>query len=99
MHMYAVIFRAKIDCIDSSYSEMALKMRNLAINKYGCSEFTSVTEGKEEISISYWESQEQIQAWKHDTDHRLAQEFGRSKWYKYYKVQVVKIICEYEKNT
>ncbi len=97
--MYAVIFRAEIDCADSSYSEMAVKMRNLAINKYGCSEFTSVTEGKEEISISYWETQEQIQAWKQDTDHKLAQEFGRSKWYKSYKVQVVKIIREYEKNT
>ncbi len=96
--MYAVIFRAKINYIDSSYSEMAEKMRNLAMDVYGCSEFTSVTEGKEEISISYWKNQEQIQAWKQDAAHRLAQEFGQSKWYKYYKVQVAKIVREYERN-
>jgi len=29
-------------------------MRDLAINKYGCSEFISTTEGNNEIAISYW---------------------------------------------
>ncbi len=95
--MFAVIFRAEIVGVDKTCSEMAAKMRNLALDKYGCSEFISVTEGGKEISISYWETQEQIQAWKQDTDHKLAQEFGRSKWYKSYKVQVVEIICEYKK--
>jgi len=58
--MYAVIFRAEINELDSRYSEMASRMRELAINKYGCIEFTSVTEGAQEIAISYWQDQEQI---------------------------------------
>ena len=58
--MYAVIFRAKINKLDQRYSEMASRMRELAINKYGCEEFTSVTEGTKEIAILYWNDQEQI---------------------------------------
>ncbi|BAN68742.1 antibiotic biosynthesis monooxygenase family protein [endosymbiont of unidentified scaly snail isolate Monju] len=97
--MYAVIFKAEINELDESYSEMASLMRELAINKYGCTEFTSVTEEKQEIAISYWESQEQIKKWKQDAEHLVAQEFGASKWYKSYQVQVVKIVREYSKNT
>ena len=46
--MYAVIFRAKIA---KQYTQIAERMRHLAIEKYGCDEFTSVTENNEEISI------------------------------------------------
>ena len=97
--MYAVIFRAEINQLDSRYSQMASQMRELAINKYGCTEFTSVTEGAQEIAISYWQNQEQIKQWKQDTKHLVAQKLGQSMWYKTYKVQVVEIIREYNKNT
>ena len=39
-------------------------MRELAKSKYGCKEFTSATEGKFEIAISYWDTEDQIRAWK-----------------------------------
>ncbi len=97
--MYAVIFRAEINKLDSRYSEMALQMRELAINKYGCTKFTSVTEGTQEIAISYWQNQEQIKQWKQDSKHLVAQERGRSTWYKSYTVQIVKVIREYSRNT
>ena len=84
--MYAVIFRAEIRKRDKDYSEMAVHMRDLAADKYGCLEFYSVTEGNQEIAISYWENQEQIRAWKQDPEHRAAQELGRSKWYESYHV-------------
>lgn len=97
--MYAVIFRAEINKLDLRYSEMASQMRELAINKYGCTEFTSVTEGAQEIAISYWQNQEQIKQWKQDARHLVAQKLGQSMWYKTYKIQVVEIIREYNKNT
>ena len=93
--MYAVIFRAEINELDEAYADMAARMRDLAINKYGCVEFTAMTEGKQEIAISYWDDQEQIKAWKQDPEHRKAQKLGRSKWYKSYRVQVVEIIRDY----
>ncbi len=95
--MYAVIFRAEINELDETYAEMAARMRDLAINKYGCVEFTAVTEGKQEIAISYWDNQDQIKVWKQDPEHREAQKLGRSKWYKSYQVQVVEVIRDYGK--
>ena len=97
--MFAVIFRAEIKKSDKTYSEMAVKMRELAINKYGCTEFTAVVEGNQEIAISYWQNQEQILQWKKDAEHIVAQELGRSLWYKEYHVQIVEIIRECSNKT
>jgi hypothetical protein len=62
--MYAVIFRAEINELDDLYLGMGVQMRELAINKYGCIEFTTVKEVKQEIAISYWQKKEQIKQWK-----------------------------------
>lgn len=93
--MYAVIFRAEVKELDELYSKMANRMRELAINEYGCLEFTSTTEGKTEIAISYWPSKEAIQAWKNNAEHKQAQEIGKSKWYQSYKVEVVEVLHQY----
>ena len=97
--MYAVIFTARIAELDDEYSQVAERMRQLAIEKYGCKGFTTATEDNEEIAISYWENEEQIKAWKNDAEHILAQEKGRSKWYRSYHVQVAEVIREYGENT
>ncbi len=93
--MYAVIFRAEINKLDEFYSDMAVQMRNLAISKYNCTEFVSVTQGSEEIAISYWQDLDHITQWKSDAKHLVAQKLGQTKWYKHYKVQVVDILREY----
>ncbi|MEJ2399077.1 MAG: antibiotic biosynthesis monooxygenase [Gammaproteobacteria bacterium] len=80
--MYAVIFRAEINKIDQSYTDMAARMRALAKDKYGCSEFITIADGNQEIAISYWDNEKQIRAWKQDPEHKKAQEAGRNKWYK-----------------
>ena len=96
--MYAVIFKAKLAKLDEEYSQVASRMRELALKEYGCLEFSSVTEDYTEIAISYWENQDQIASWKNDSEHMLAQELGKSKWYESYNVQVVEVIREYNKN-
>ncbi|UTW02047.1 DUF4188 domain-containing protein [Amphritea atlantica] len=93
--MYAVIFRAEIARLDEEYGQMAARMRELAIQEYGCLEFTSVTEGNSEIAVSYWSSKEQISAWKQNAEHLVAQQKGRSQWYASYRVQVVEVVREY----
>ena len=96
--MYAVIFKAEINEIDSSYSAMAKRMRELAINEYGCIEFNATTEGNDEIAISYWNTKEQIKEWKQNKEHLKAQELGKNKWYKSYSVEIVEVLNKYEKN-
>ena len=93
--MYAVIFQAQINQLDHTYTTTAARMRELATSQYGCVEFTSVTEGDKEISISYWQSLEQIQKWKQDEEHIQAQAMGRAKWYKNYNVQIVEVMRTY----
>lgn len=94
--MYAVIFRAEINQLDQEYSDTAVRMRNLAIEKYGCRNFVATTEGHQEIAISYWETLEQISRWKQDKQHIKAQQLGQSKWYKTYQVQIVEVLREYD---
>jgi heme-degrading monooxygenase HmoA len=89
--MYAVIFQAEFRELDQEYIDTAARMRELAKNNYGCLEFISVCEGNSEIAISYWETEEQIQRWKHDKEHLLAQERGKSRWYKTYRIQIVEV--------
>ena len=95
--MYAVIFKATTKKLDKEYFTMAKRMRDLAINEYGCKEFIAVTEGSDEIAISYWDSLEQIKAWKANSEHIMAQELGKSRWYSDYKVEIVEVISNYEK--
>jgi heme-degrading monooxygenase HmoA len=95
--MYAVIFRAKTKELDKEYFETAKRMRELALSEYNCIEFTAVTEGLNEIAISYWKNLEEIQKWKENGEHLVAQELGKNKWYKAYNVEIVKVVSQYSK--
>lgn len=96
--MYAVIFRAKTGVQDEEYGNTVSRMRDLAFEKYGCLDFVAVTEGPDEIAISYWTDEEAIRTWKSDAEHLVAQQYGRSRWYESYIVQVVEIKREYRFN-
>ena len=93
--MFAVIFTAEIARLDAEYSEMAARMRDIAMGEYGCTGFTSCTEGDREIAISYWESEADIARWKRNAEHLVAQGKGQSTWYKSYKVEVVELMRSY----
>ncbi len=93
--MYAVIFRAEIDKLDDAYAEMVAQMREKALGQYGCLDIVSVVEGSLEITISYWDNEDHIRVWKRDAAHLVAQELGRTKWYKSYQVQVVEVRRDY----
>lgn len=97
--MYVVIFRAKICSLDAEYSAVAARMRELALGQFGCIEFHSVTEGIDEVSLSYWPNEESIRAWKAHPEHALAQRAGCERWYKAYSVQVAQVSREYHADT
>ncbi len=90
--MYAVIFKASVAELDEEYTHLAQRLKNLAFEKYGCRDFVSVTEGNEEIAISYWDTAQQIRDWKNDPEHRLAQTRGREKWYRSWRVEICEVI-------
>jgi heme-degrading monooxygenase HmoA len=47
------------------------------------------------ITVSYWQSEEAVRAWKQHAEHILAQRQGRSEWYRRYRVRVCRVQRQY----
>jgi heme-degrading monooxygenase HmoA len=91
---YAVIFTSLRTPGDQGYGEVAQKMLELAAQQQG---FIGVESAREEIGItvSYWQTLEDISRWKKQLDHKLAQEKGKALWYSRYTVRICKVEREY----
>jgi len=89
--MFVVIFRANAFTLDAEYAATAAHLRELALKEFGCLDFCTVTEGDQEIALSYWPDEASIGAWKQDADHLMAQKFGRERWYAWYSVEVAEV--------
>ncbi len=98
--MYAVIFKAEMNPLQEDdadiYCRIAKELRDLAVQKYACVEFNTVIEGRNEMTISYWQSLQDIKRWKQEPEHLMAQALGREKFYKSYQIQVVEVLREYK---
>ncbi|NNK17524.1 MAG: antibiotic biosynthesis monooxygenase, partial [Maribacter sp.] len=79
----------------NGYSDMAQKMEDLARQQKGFLDFETARE-KIGISVSYWETLQDIANWKANTDHLFAQKKGISDWYQSYKVRICRVEREYE---
>jgi heme-degrading monooxygenase HmoA len=93
---YAVIFTSvRTNKDEKEYTKMAELMLNLAKQQPGFlgEESARNTVG---ITVSYWKDLESIKAWKQQTDHKLAQQKGRTDWYKQYKTRICKVERDYE---
>jgi heme-degrading monooxygenase HmoA len=47
------------------------------------------------ITVSYWQSEAAILAWRQHPEHRLIQVRGRSQWYSSFHTRVCKVEREY----
>lgn len=47
------------------------------------------------ITVSYWESEAAILAWRQNPEHRVIQERGRSIWYSKFHTRVCRVEREY----
>lgn len=89
---YAVIFSSQRTADDPAYDAQAQHMVALAQVQPG---FLGVENTRDAtgfgITVSYWESEAAIRAWKANMEHKLAQEQGRTNWYARYEVRVCKV--------
>jgi len=93
---YAVIFTSVRTAADEGYADTAAKMVALASGQPGFLGVESVREqGGIGITVSYWKDIKSIRAWKNNTAHRQAQQFGKEKWYRSYKIRVAKVDTDY----
>ncbi|MDO6612188.1 antibiotic biosynthesis monooxygenase [Shewanella sp. 1_MG-2023] len=93
--MFAVIFKAKVGEQNQHYLDTVAIMRDLAFEQYGCIDFIAVSEGEQEIAISYWQSEDDIKRWHQDSKHSVAQKLGQDKWYASYTVEIVEVKRKY----
>lgn len=90
---YSVIFSSVRTPGDNGYSEMADEMVKISSIQSGFLGIESTRDGHGNgITVSYWNTIEDINKWKNNTDHLLAQKYGQEKWYKEYALRITKII-------
>jgi heme-degrading monooxygenase HmoA len=84
---YAVIFTSLKSIQDNAYNEMSYRMVELAQQQEG---YLGHESARSEIGItvSYWSSLQAINNWKLHSEHLLAQQYGRTKWYDAYTVRI-----------
>ena len=89
---YAVIFTSLIEGEAEGYGDAAERMLELARTMQG---FLGVESTRNDqgygITVSYWETEEDIRRWKKNEEHRVAQEKGKSSWYERYSVKVARV--------
>lgn len=93
---YAVIFSSVLGPDDGGYAQMADEMVALASAQPGYLGVESARgDDRFGITVSYWQSQTDIQAWKAVLRHRAAQETGKNRWYSRYTTRVAKVERHY----
>lgn len=92
--MRVVVFRNRVRAgLEQQYGEHADRMYALAQSMPGfvsSKDFTA--DDGERVSIIEFESAEELEAWRVQTDHRAAQQQGRDEYYEEYSLQVCDLV-------
>lgn len=93
---FAVIFSTVLRDDVQGYEEMAAKILELGLQQPGC----LGAEGARDatgfgITVTYWDSEESIAAWKAHAKHLVAQKMGQEHWYLHYELRVAKVTRSY----
>jgi heme-degrading monooxygenase HmoA len=90
---YAVIFASQRNAHDEAgYGDSAQQMVELAQRQPGYLGVES-TRGADGfgITVSYWQTEEAILAWRRHLEHTAIRERGRSDWYDRYELRVARV--------
>lgn len=88
---YAVIFTSTLSHEKEGYDEMAKKMEEIVQNQPGFLGMDSVR-AQQGITISYWESLEAIDLWRHNEAHKKAMSLGKNEWYRTFDIKICKVL-------
>ncbi|CCQ97653.1 conserved hypothetical protein [[Clostridium] ultunense Esp] len=89
---YAVIFTSERTEGDKGYGQMADQLEKLAFQQPGFLGVESVRDVTGlGITVSYWESLEAIKNWKENALHKIAQDKGKTVWYRQFALRVCRV--------
>jgi heme-degrading monooxygenase HmoA len=89
---YAVIFSSQRLAEEAGYGATADRMVELAAQQPGYLGIETVR-GSDGfgITVSYWQNEADISAWKRNAEHSVARERGRNEWYEHFELRVAKV--------
>ncbi len=93
---YAVIFTSTLAENTKGYEQTADQILQLAQKQPGFLGFESARD-KIGISVSYWQTLEDIKQWKAQSEHQVAQQKGKRIWYQDYHIRICKVEADYTK--
>ena len=98
--MFVVIFEVypKDGQVDT-YFDMAAELKPLLLEKPGfisVERYQSLTESKKLLSISTWEDEASLLAWRRNSEHLEAQEKGKTAIFQKYRIRVASVIRDYD---
>ena len=89
---FAVIFSSARCGDDPAYAATAQRMLELARAQPGfLGEESARDAAGFGITVSYWESEAAIRAWREHAEHRVAQSRGASEWYSHFELRVARV--------
>ena len=92
---FAVIFcsrRTHHDADADAYAEASAHMLDLAARQPGFLGVDSVRDARGcGITVSYWDSEAAIAAWKRHAEHAATRAAGRTRWYEAYELRVARV--------
>jgi len=93
---FAVIFTSTRTEGDNGYAEASERMMQLVAEQPGFLGIDSIrgADGVG-ITVSYWESEAAILAWRENPEHRVIQARGRAEWYSAFHTRVCRVEREY----
>ena len=90
---YAVIFSSqRNDRENFAYDEAAARMLELACTQPG---FLGVESARGPdgfgITVSYWDNEASIAAWRQHAEHAQVRRYGRTQWYEHFELRVARV--------
>ncbi len=90
---YAVVFSStRTEADEAGYGEAAQRMVELAREQPG---FLGVESARGVdgfgITVSYWESEDAIRAWRRHAEHAATRERGRAAWYRHFELRIARV--------
>ena len=97
--MYAVLFEVHPTAQGKDeYLEIAAGLRAYLEGREGfmsIERFQSLADEGRLLSLSFWETEESIAAWRQLVEHRAAQQAGKDRLFKSYRIRVAKVVRDY----
>ncbi|MBY4675214.1 antibiotic biosynthesis monooxygenase family protein [Marinobacterium arenosum] len=98
--MIAVLFEVELhDCHKQRYLDLAAELRPSLERIPGfisIERFQSLANNDRLLSLSFWQSEQAVLEWKRFEAHQQAQQEGRARLFKDYRISIAQIVRSYD---